>query len=123
MWNDWLEKGKSLAATIDKQLNESVGVDGSHSAATSSTGVPNNAWNDDDFGDDLDDDEPFKIISDELHVTEIAHKRSEKIPKETNEWTDNEAIDFDEIILSTKEPLISIQFPLLLSIKTGSSWD
>ena len=130
MWNDWLEKGKSLAATIDKQLNESVGVDGSHSAATSSTGVANNAWNDDDFGEGLDDNDdddgdegPFKIISEEQHVAEIVPKQSEStiIPKGTNdEWADNEVIDFDAVITSSKEPLPSLSSPSMLSPITAA---
>ena len=64
MWN-LLEKGKAFAENIDRQLNESVGVDSAPSSSGAPTAIAtstndddglNDAWNDD-FGDDDDDEE------------------------------------------------------------------
>jgi chromosome segregation ATPase len=53
-WGNWLEKGKALAATIDQQINESVGVEHSR---TGNNDHLNDAWNDDFDDDDVLNDE------------------------------------------------------------------
>jgi hypothetical protein len=77
MWNDWAEKAKKIAADLDKQLNESVGVEESAAPASSAsaggaaagtllgTTQEENAWNDDfDEGfDDDDDDDQFTPVA------------------------------------------------------------
>jgi TATA element modulatory factor len=58
MWNNWVEKAKNVAANLDKQINESVGIeDDGVPATTISATDEENVWNDD-FGDDqgFDDD-------------------------------------------------------------------
>lgn len=102
MWNDWLEKGKSLAATIDKQLNESVGMEqetGTTTASSTSPTAEKNAWNDDDFGDAFADDEAPSAIP----------------PPEpdADAWAEDEELDFDEV--PPKQPPDSIASQSLLS--------
>ena len=58
MWGDWMEKAKNVAANIDKQINESVGID--DEGGIVSPTVPDeeeNVWNDD-FDDQAFDDDP-----------------------------------------------------------------
>ena len=67
MWNvnAWVDKAKTAAANIDKQINESVGLDETNATETSATdsaalggevSAADNAWNDD-FDDGFDDDD------------------------------------------------------------------
>lgn len=89
-WGDWLEKGKALAATIDQQINESVGVENAAAGDDAAPDVAadlNDAWND-----DFDDD----IILDDESPTQVPEKQPD-LPV-NNGW-DNE--EEEEVILWT----------------------
>lgn len=59
MWGDFMEKAKSVAANIDQQINESVGIDENDEVQAQVTEENENAWNDDfDFDDEVDDSPP-----------------------------------------------------------------
>jgi hypothetical protein len=102
MWG-LLEKGKELAANIDKQLNESVGVDGvpiSSSATPSATastddGGLNDAWNDD-FDDDAFDTSPAPVPTKTVSEPPIAPPILEEEEEVATAWQDD--VNFDDSI-------------------------
>jgi chromosome segregation ATPase len=107
MWG-LLEKGKELAANIDKQLNESVGVDG----APPASGNLNDAWNDDDFGEDFEDG-PQQEPSRELLVANDTNGwKQEGVTFEDNQLPDQEAAPADIFpVESTISPIKEVASP------------
>ncbi|CAJ1935644.1 unnamed protein product [Cylindrotheca closterium] len=55
MWGDFMEKAKSMAANIDQQITESVGIDENGEVQAQEPKQDDNAWNDDFDFDDVDD--------------------------------------------------------------------
>lgn len=58
-----MEKAKTMAANIDNQINESVGVEGSESHLEVPPQEADNAWNDDFAFEDDDDDDDMPVAS------------------------------------------------------------
>lgn len=98
-WGDWLEKGKALAATIDQQINESVGVEAPSATDGAATDDLNDAWNE-----DFDDD----ILNNDSQQQEAEISPS-------NGWNNEE--EEEEVIMENfqaapaKEPLFSSALP------------
>mmetsp|Transcript_19314 Transcript_19314/g.21576 ORF Transcript_19314/g.21576 Transcript_19314/m.21576 type:complete len:949 (-) Transcript_19314:464-3310(-) len=72
MWG-LLEKGKEFAANIDKQLNESVGVDKTQAKTTNGKNM-DDAWND-----DFEDDDLFDTSKIKESVTKFSEINEEKV--------------------------------------------
>jgi len=92
MWG-LLAKGKEFAESIDKQLNESVGVDGKPIASTDEDGL-NDAWND-----DFEEDEAFD--------TKIAEQPGSSPPIVT-EGDMTEEINFMKSTSTVDDPVSSV---------------
>mmetsp|Transcript_36270 Transcript_36270/g.87836 ORF Transcript_36270/g.87836 Transcript_36270/m.87836 type:complete len:1099 (-) Transcript_36270:37-3333(-) len=59
MWGDFMEKAKTMAANIDQQITESVGIDENGEVQAQVPKEDDNAWNDDfNFDDEVDDSPP-----------------------------------------------------------------
>lgn len=114
-----MEKGKSLAATIDKQLNESVGE--SHTtasllAAPSAPADDGNGWNDDDFGGDFDVTLDNHPLQEEKKVSDVRPEIPlEGAPEPAGTWAEDEVVDFDDGIPDPPKQLDTIQTHSLLS--------
>jgi len=101
-WGDWLEKGKALAATIDQQINESVGLE-SNATTTDAPGAAtaddlNDAWND-----DFDDD----IILDDIPEKQPAANEPES---PFNGWNNEEE---EQVIMENFQDTFKQEPPLL----------
>lgn len=112
MWGDFMEKAKSMAANIDQQINESVGMDVGGDTQAELPKEDANGWSDDfDFGDEIADSPPTpepepevekqpKPIASHGRAPEPQEEQKQTAEQPTN---NNAAFEQNELLLAQTE--------------------